>query len=119
MTKAFKRDEHQEQANTCEWFHLQYPQYRGHLFAIPNGGQRHPAVAAKLKAEGVVPGVFDLFLMVARPGYSGMWIEMKAVGGKVSAQQATFKQRAEAQGFRASVCYGFDQARAAIAEYLG
>lgn len=33
------RSEHIEQVAVCEWFHLQYPQYRGYLFAIPNGGR--------------------------------------------------------------------------------
>lgn len=117
--KAPIRSEHVEQCATCEWFWLQYPQYRRHLFAIPNGGARHPAVAAKLKAEGVIPGVFDLFLMVARPGCAGMWIEMKAKGGKVSDHQKDFKGRAEAQGFKAVVCYGFEEAKQAIQEYLG
>ena len=30
------------------------------LYAIPNGGARHKAVAAKLRAEGVKPGVPDI-----------------------------------------------------------
>lgn len=112
------RSEHQEQCDVCEWFHLQYPQYRKHLFAIPNGGQRHPAVAAKLKAEGVIAGVSDLFLMVARPGCAGMWIEMKAKGGRLTAEQKSFQERAQMQGFEAITCYGFEQAKEAIAEYL-
>lgn len=113
------RTEHDEQVATCQWFHLQYPQYRGHLFAIPNGGARHPAVAGKLKAEGVVPGVSDLFLMVARPGCPGLWIEMKAKDGRLSEPQKRFQERAQSQGYKAITCYGFEQAKAAIQEYLG
>ena len=52
--------EHQEQKTLIKWC-----EYKGHpynlIFAIPNGGQRHKAVAAKLKAEGVKSGVPDLF----------------------------------------------------------
>lgn len=32
------------------------------LFAIPNGGERHAAVANKMKVEGAKAGVYDLFL---------------------------------------------------------
>lgn len=111
--------EHAEQVALVQWFRLQFPQYREHLFAIPNGGARHPAVAGKLKAEGVLPGVSDLFLMVARPGAAGLWIEMKTRDGRLTEPQRRFQERAQAEGFCAVTCYGFEQARAAIVEYLG
>lgn len=110
--------EHAHQANTCEWFHYQFPQYRKHLFAIPNGGARHKAVAGKLRAEGVVAGVADLFLMVARHGFHGLFIEMKAEGGRLTECQIAFKGRAEAQGYKHAVCWSADEARAVLTEYL-
>lgn len=113
------RSEHDEQCALIHWFRLQHRDYADHLFAVPNGGARHPAVASKLKAEGVVAGVSDLFLMVARPGCSGLWIEMKARDGRLSEHQKRFQERAQAQGFKAITCYGFEQARAAITECLG
>lgn len=112
------KSEHAEQTATCEWFHLQYKEYRGSFFAIPNGGARHPAVAVKLRSEGVMRGVFDLFLMVPKHPYHGLFIEMKAKGGSMSKHQKLFMQRAQAMGFKAVVCFGFDEARAAISEYL-
>lgn len=112
-------NEHKEQCLLVEWFQLQYPMYKRHLFSVPNGGFRSKAAAGKLKAEGVMPGVFDLFLMVARPGCPGMWIEMKTKGGRVSDHQKDFKAKAESQGYKAVVCYGFDDAKQAIQEYLG
>ena len=36
------------------------------MFRIPNGGSRHPAEAARLKAQGVKAGVPDLCIPVAR-----------------------------------------------------
>lgn len=52
------------------------------IHAIPNGGARNPVVAAKLKLEGVVKGIPDLFV----PEWS-LWIEMKAEDGRESLEQ--------------------------------
>ncbi len=59
------------------------------LFAVPNGGHRHPATGAKLKAEGVKPGVPDLWLPVPRNLFHGLVIELKTElkSSKVSAAQ--------------------------------
>jgi hypothetical protein len=99
--------EHIEQVNFVRWFRLQYPGVV--IFAIPNGGQRHKATAAKLKAEGVVAGVPDIFI----PAWA-IWIEMKKPGGKVTDSQATMKQYLEGCGYTVYVCYGFDDARKVI-----
>lgn len=59
----------------------------GLLHAIPNGGSRGDGTkrgamisGANMKAEGVKTGVSDLFIPVARHGYHGFYIEMKAPG---------------------------------------
>lgn len=114
-----KVSEHQEQALVVAWFDLQYPQYKRLFWATPNGGDRHPVVAAKLKAEGVRAGVSDLVLAVARNGMHGLFIEMKAIGGRVSVPQKEFIEEVRAQGYGAAVCYGFDEAKRVIREYLG
>lgn len=56
--------EHELQKSCVKWFRLQYPEYTNLLFAIPNGGKRNAREAARLKAEGVTPGVPDLFLQL-------------------------------------------------------
>lgn len=84
-----KLSEHDLQAAViaeCDRRAILRPEY-GLIFAIPNGGARHPAVAAKLKAEGVKAGVPDLFLPVARHGYHGMFIELKVGDNKPSQVQ--------------------------------
>jgi len=75
--------EHAHQVAVFMWVQQtgikQYPEL-ARLFAIPNGGLRHAAIANRLKMEGVKAGVPDLFLPVPRGGYSGLFIEMKRPG---------------------------------------
>ena len=110
------KSEHDEQVAVIQWFRLCYPKLI--LFAIPNGGVRHIGTAIKLKAEGALAGVPDLFLMAANKTHHGLFIEMKAAKGKVSEQQKYFIEQAKAQGYEACVCYGFEQAKDVINNYL-
>lgn len=110
--------EHQEQVAVINWFRLQHRKYANYLFAIPNGGVRNIGTAVKLKKEGVLAGVPDLFLMIPMNGYHGLWIEMKVKGGLVSDSQKEFMGAATLMGYPAVVCYGFDDAKNAINNYL-
>lgn len=105
--------EHKEQVAWFKWFRLQYPNVLA--YAIPNGGHRHPAVAGKLKAEGVTAGVPDIFIADGRPG---MFIEMKSKEGRVSPEQRDIQTRLLDSGYCVAVCYGWDEARLAAIEYL-
>jgi hypothetical protein len=112
--------EHQHQVALFRWAKLQcaYPEL-DLLFAIPNGGHRNKATAGKLKAEGVKAGVPDLFLPVQRGGYAGLFIEMKAGRNKPTLEQASWHLKLSHQGYRVSVCYGWEAARDLIVAYLG
>lgn len=113
--------EHHEQAALIAWADFKakiWPEL-GLLHAIPNGGHRHIAIAQKLKAEGVRPGVPDLCLPVPKGGYHGLYIEMKrAKGGQVSSKQKTWLKALNAQGYLAVACPGFEAAKTAIEKYL-
>lgn len=92
------------------------------LYAIPNGGQRSKAVAGKMKAEGVKAGVSDYHLPVARGGFFGLWIELKASDGRregrASDAQDEWLTSMRAQGHQALVCVGWTAATVAILDYL-
>lgn len=94
------------------------------LHAIPNGGNRDPKTAARLKAEGVKPGIPDIFLPVRRPisnlgFYSGLYIELKKLkGGRVSVDQSDFMNFAIGQGFCPCFAYGWRDAAEEIMGYL-
>ena len=82
--------------------------------AVPNGGHRHKAVAAKLKAAGVKPGVPDLLLFTIPknlPRCRGVAIEMKRrKGGQVSKHQKEWLKKLEKNGWYCFVCHGSDEA---------
>lgn len=104
--------EHEEQRQFVQWFRRSWPDVR--IFAIPNGGARSAATAGRLKAEGVVSGVPDMFV----PAWS-LWIEMKRTkGGSVSAEQKDWLQYLEGIGHTAIVCRGFEDAKRRVEQHL-
>ena len=89
------------------------------LYAIPNGGARSLATGARLKAEGAVAGIPDLFLACARSGRHGLYLELKrARGGRVSESQRNLFPLLEAQGYGVAVCRGWKEAASCIEAYL-
>ena len=109
--------EDHEQMHFVQWFRRTYPGVL--IYAIPNGGARHPAVAAKMKATGTVKGIPDLHV----PAWS-LWIEMKRQkGGTVSPEQKEQMDYLESIGHTCMVCAGNEIAqqmtRAFVADYNG
>ena len=97
------------------------------IFAIPNGGQRSITEAVRLKAEGVLAGVPDLFLARADASSHGLFIEMKRAkggidgkrgGGKISAKQQSVMEVLKHEGYAVLVAYGCDEAWPYVEQYL-
>ena len=112
--------EHDEQVALFQRIKLlanKYPELHL-LFAIPNGGHRHLAVAKKLKAEGVKAGVPDLCLPVPKGQFHGLWIEMKVKPNRTTQSQRKWLTALHEQGYKTKVCYGQDEAWDCIMEYL-
>lgn len=115
-----KQHEHYEQCAVFEWaaYHeREYPELK-YLFAVPNGGQRNVIVASKLKAEGVKRGVPDIWLPVARVGYHGLVIELKADKGRKTPEQEAWLTFLWLQGYLAGCVWGADAAIGIIEGYL-
>lgn len=118
-------------AASNEW---RYPELRL-LFAIPNGGFRHKATAARMKKTGTVSGVPDVCLPVARTfiedtdpdsgGYMNgvtkhaLYLELKRTkGGRVSTDQTQWLKDLREAGNAAVVCRGGQAAFEALVNYL-
>ncbi|MDR2584755.1 MAG: VRR-NUC domain-containing protein [Prevotellaceae bacterium] len=108
--------ESQLQRNCVKWCRYAYP--KNILFAIPNGGRRGKIEAGIMKAEGVLAGVADLFLMTARNGYNGLFIEMKVGYGKQTPIQKEFEKAAIDAGYRYAVCRSMDEFMETVNDYL-
>ena len=116
--------EHDDQAALIEWARMNEAQLPGVdlLHSIPNGGGRTPRQAATLKAEGVLAGVPDLFLPIARHDFHGMYIEMKTInnGRKTypTAEQREMHTRLSGEGYLVRVCWTWEEAAEWIERYL-
>lgn len=113
-----KRKESELQIACVNWFRFQYPQYKMLLFAIPNGGKRNITTAINLKREGVISGVPDLFLSVARGEWHGFYLELKAGVNDLTMNQDLFIREASKQGYKCEVIRSLDQFMREINYYL-
>ena len=109
-----------EQSILFQWCELQKSKYPmlNLLFAIPNGGTRHKLEAINLKKQGLKAGVPDLFLPYANKKYHGLFIELKYGKNKASEKQKIWINELNNQGYYATVCVGFEEAKNIILEYI-
>lgn len=98
-----------------KWPELQW------FYAVPNGGERNAATAARLKAEGVKSGVSDTCLPLQRRGYVGLYIEMKKPDPKAkeSQNQKDFGAFVMSQGYLYRCCKDWETAAQTVAWYMG
>lgn len=84
------------------------------IFAIPNGEHRAVSVARRLKAEGVVKGIPDLFI----PEWN-LWVEMKRQkGGRISDDQSNIIDHLRNVGHSVIVGIGAKDASAKILDFI-
>ena len=100
MSDIFKdvdgQSEEQLQQKCVFWFHNEYPELRGCLFHVPNGGARTGREGAKFKKIGVYPGVSDLILLYNQ---EAILFELKDNKGRQSKKQKEWEETMRKQGF--------------------
>lgn len=113
--------ESEEQQALFNWIRLsvgKYPELKS-AYHIANEGKRTVANGAKLKREGLSPGVPDICVPVAKGKYHALYIELKRKkGGRISPQQEEFIGKLNSQGNLAVICFGWDEARKIIEWYF-
>lgn len=87
-------------------------------FAIPNGGGRSKREGGRLKAEGVLPGVSDVFCALPAGPYAGLFIEMKSMVGQASPDQRNWNYASNMVGYLAVVCRGAVEATTVWRAYV-
>ncbi len=92
------------------------------LHAIPNGlAASSIGAAARMKRQGMLKGIPDNCLPVARHGFHGLYIEMKRSNGTLrdlSTEQRACLDFLRSQGYQAVVAFGWRDAVAILESYL-
>lgn len=83
-----------------------------------NGVKLSKAQAGKAKAAGMLQGEHDIKLPVARGGYHGLSIEMKAGRNKPTDEQLWYAKRLQEEGWKVAFHWDWESARDEIIDYL-
>jgi len=111
------------QSQCVAWFRAQYPNLI--IFAIPNAAKRSFQLAARMRKEGMVSGIPDLFIAKARiykvslAFDCGLFIEMK----RDKSERPTFNQtyylaKLKEAGYKTAVCHSFEEFQQTVNDYL-
>ena len=116
--------ERSEQESLFQWaaFHAEKDARLALLNASLNGVRLSAHQAVMAKKSGMKRGYPDIFLPVPANGWSGLFIELKRVGGvpsDVRPEQTWWLAALREQGYCAVVCYGWKHAAQEIMTYLG
>lgn len=94
-----------------------YPELK-QAYAVPNGGRRSKAVAGKMRASGVRAGELDINLDLARGGFFGLRLELKAEDGSVSVEQKGRILEHKANNYATEVVVGWEHAYRIMVAYV-
>ena len=106
-----------EQCKLFDWIRT-IPELEGCAFHIANERKANPMRGLLLKRMGVLSGVSDIFIPIAKGAHHGLFIELKAGNNKTTLKQQAFLARMTLNGYLAVCCLGYEAARAVILTYL-
>lgn len=116
-TIPIKKEEARHQAALVavlrkKWSSIMDYALRPVVFHIPMGGSRDAREASSLKTQGALAGVPDICIVM--PCGEVIWIEMKAIDGRVSPFQQLVHSQFDALGHEVIVAYSVYEALAAL-----
>lgn len=107
-----KNEEHQLQVEIVKLLKL-----KGYVcFSIPNHGMRSPRLGAYYKAEGLLPGVADLFILSTTKN-KGIFVEVKSQKGKQQETQKQFQNDCKVHGYDYWLIKSLDEFLTKLNEY--
>lgn len=112
--------EHGEQAaffDYVRWKSNSNSKYQN-IFAIPNAGRRSYGALKYYLAEGLTPGIPDVFVAQPILNHSGMFIEFKSSTGKLSTNQSLHIAKLSSAGYLCVVARNATQAIDVLEKYL-
>jgi len=118
LTKKRQSPERQLQKSIIKYLEAKLPKVRTYVFAIPNGGSRHPVEAANLKQEGVTAGIPDLCMAIPSGNHAGFFMELKTGKNKLTPPQYKKINLLRNIGYYTCICYTLDEAIEHIIRYL-
>ena len=109
-----KRSEAEEQIAVVDWCQAM----RIPIAHIPNEGKRSPQYGAMMKRMGLQKGFPDLFIPMPKGGFHGLFLELKAQGGKTTKEQEEWLSLLNENGYAVCVAVGALQAVEKIKRYV-
>lgn len=88
---------------------FRHPHINKLVLHFPNEGKRTQSYGRLMNDLGMRKGTPDLFIMMARHGYHGAWIELKSKNGIVSSAQKDFMRDADLQNYFTQVCQSIEE----------
>lgn len=100
----------------CRYMESKFPELET-IYHIVNEGKRTAVTGGKLKEMGLRKGMPDVHLPVSRCAFSSLYIEMKKIGGKPTAEQVDRLEMLERYGNAVAICEGAEAAEKVLTAY--
>lgn len=116
-----KSNEHMEQSAYFDWWRQYAKALQIHealCFAVKNDSAHTATGRIYRWKEGVMAGVWDVFLAIPSGGYHGLFVEFKFGKNKLKEAQIDFGNWVKIKGYAADVVYSADEAIKAVQQYL-
>mgnify|MGYP005996606959 CR=1 FL=1 len=104
------------------WFDFNYPHLKHLLVHVANESMMPVQGRVKAKRKGVRKGFPDLMLLQKNNRFGGLMLELKRkckrASSELSKEQSMYQVELTEEGFCTTVCYGLDEAKKCLKEYL-